>query len=38
MKERVFMGRRPYSSEQLEGFLKQALGMESVMADIKHPK
>jgi len=38
MKEHAFMGRRPYSSEPLEGFLKEALGTESVMADIRHPK
>jgi hypothetical protein len=38
MKERAFAGRRPYNSEPLEGFLKEALGTESVMADIKHPK
>jgi len=38
MKELAFMGRRPYNSEPLESFLKEALGTESVMADITHPK
>lgn len=38
MKEYAFVGSRPYPSEQLESILKEALGTETVMADIKHPK
>jgi len=38
MKERAFVGRRPYSSEPLECCLQEALGTESLMANIKHPK
>ncbi|KAJ9590050.1 hypothetical protein L9F63_016826, partial [Diploptera punctata] len=38
MKEHAFVGNRPYNSEPLEGILKEALGTETVMADIKHPK
>lgn len=38
MKEHAFVGRRPYSSEPLECLLQEALGTESVMADIKRPK
>jgi hypothetical protein len=38
MKEHAFVGRRPYNSEPLEGILQEALGTESVMTDIKHPK
>ncbi|RVE53707.1 hypothetical protein evm_001599 [Chilo suppressalis] len=38
MKEQAFVGMRPYSSEALEKILKDNLGTETVMADIKHPK
>ncbi|KAM3966114.1 calcium-independent phospholipase A2 VIA [Aphomia sociella] len=38
LKEQAFLGMRPYSSETLENMLKEALGTERVMADIKHPK
>jgi calcium-independent phospholipase A2 len=38
MKERAFVGGRPYGSEQLENLLKETLGTDTVMADIKHPK
>ncbi|XP_059053783.1 85/88 kDa calcium-independent phospholipase A2 [Achroia grisella] len=38
LKEQAFVGMRPYPSETLENMLKEALGTETVMADIKHPK
>uniref|UniRef100_A0A1B6DBA0 phospholipase A2 n=1 Tax=Clastoptera arizonana TaxID=38151 RepID=A0A1B6DBA0_9HEMI len=38
MKEKAFLGSKPYSSEPLETILKSALGTETVMADIIHPK
>jgi calcium-independent phospholipase A2 len=38
MKEHAFVGRRPYNSEPLENILKDALGTDTVMTDIKHPK
>jgi calcium-independent phospholipase A2 len=38
MKEHAFVGGRPYSSEPLENILKEALGTNTVMSDIKHPK
>lgn len=38
MKDRAFVGSRPYASENLENFLKDALGEDTVMTDIKHPK
>ncbi|CAH2090871.1 unnamed protein product [Euphydryas editha] len=38
MKEFAFVGIRPYPSEPLETILKECLGTETVMADIKHPK
>lgn len=38
MKEFAFVGMRPYPSEALENILKECLGTETVMADIKHPK
>ncbi|XP_021919753.1 85/88 kDa calcium-independent phospholipase A2 isoform X2 [Zootermopsis nevadensis] len=38
MKEHAFVGRRPYNSEPLENILKEVLGTDTVMTDIKHPK
>ncbi|KAL0822332.1 hypothetical protein ABMA28_004431 [Loxostege sticticalis] len=38
MKEVAFVGMRPYPSDPLENILKDCLGTETVMADIKHPK
>ncbi|CAG9794023.1 unnamed protein product [Diatraea saccharalis] len=38
LKELAFVGMRPYPSEALENILKDCLGTETVMADIKHPK
>ncbi|CAB3247732.1 unnamed protein product [Arctia plantaginis] len=38
MKEFAFVGMRPYPSDALENILKECLGTETVMADIKHPK
>ncbi|XP_026463119.1 85/88 kDa calcium-independent phospholipase A2-like isoform X1 [Ctenocephalides felis] len=38
MKELAFVGGRPYPSEALENILKESLGTDTVMADIKHPK
>nr|ATU31391.1 calcium-independent cellular PLA2 [Plodia interpunctella] len=38
MKEHAFVGMRPYPSEALENMLKENLGTETVMSDIKHPK
>ncbi|XP_073946905.1 85/88 kDa calcium-independent phospholipase A2-like [Choristoneura fumiferana] len=38
MKEYAFVGMRPYPSEALETILKDCLGTETVMADLKHPK
>ncbi|XP_048487667.1 85/88 kDa calcium-independent phospholipase A2 [Plutella xylostella] len=38
MKEYAFVGMRPYPSEALETILKDCLGTETVMADIKNPK
>lgn len=38
MKEQTFVGSRPYPSENLESLLKETLGANSVMTDIKHPK
>ena len=38
MKEKAFVGSRPYPSEPLEAILKEALGIDTVMADIKDPK
>ncbi|XP_053606881.1 85/88 kDa calcium-independent phospholipase A2 isoform X2 [Plodia interpunctella] len=38
MKEHAFVGIRPYPSEALENMLKENLGTETVMSDIKHPK
>lgn len=38
LKEQAFVGMRPYPSETLENMLKEYLGAETVMADIKRPK
>ncbi|XP_048248074.1 85/88 kDa calcium-independent phospholipase A2-like [Haliotis rufescens] len=38
LKDEVFKGRRPYSSEPFEAMLKREFGEEAVMTDIKHPK
>ncbi|XP_069701156.1 85/88 kDa calcium-independent phospholipase A2 isoform X2 [Periplaneta americana] len=38
MKEHAFVGGRPYGSEPLENILREALGTDTVMADIKNPK
>lgn len=38
LKERTFVGMRPYPSEPLETTLKEALGTDTVMTDIKEPK
>ncbi|XP_060802658.1 85/88 kDa calcium-independent phospholipase A2 [Amyelois transitella] len=38
MKEHAFVGMRPYPSEALENMLKENLGTETVMSDIKQPK
>ncbi|GAB1609791.1 85/88 kDa calcium-independent phospholipase A2-like [Argonauta hians] len=38
MKNEIFFGKRPYSSDKLEQLLKQEFGEETVMADLKRPK
>ncbi|CAH0398863.1 unnamed protein product [Chilo suppressalis] len=38
MKEKAFVGIRPYPTEGLDNILKECFGTETVMADIKHPK
>jgi calcium-independent phospholipase A2 len=38
MKDKAFIGSRPYPSENLEEVLKENLGEYTTMADIKHPK
>ncbi|KAI4470260.1 calcium-independent phospholipase a2 [Holotrichia oblita] len=38
LKERTFVGLRPYQSEPLETMLKETLGTDTVMSDIKEPK
>lgn len=38
MKEQAFIGSRPYASDNLENLLKDTLGANTVMTDIKHPK
>lgn len=38
MKELAFVGSRPYPSDILESILKEALGTETKMSDIKGPK
>ncbi|XP_056648135.1 85/88 kDa calcium-independent phospholipase A2 isoform X1 [Diorhabda sublineata] len=38
LKEQVFVGIRPYSSECLENILKDTFGTDTVMSSIKHPR
>lgn len=38
MKDQAFIGSRPYTSDNLENLLKDTLGANTVMTDIKHPK
>ncbi|XP_071050345.1 85/88 kDa calcium-independent phospholipase A2 isoform X3 [Onthophagus taurus] len=38
LKDQTFIGIRPYPSEPLESMLKECLGSDSVMTDIKQPK
>ncbi|KAK0161672.1 hypothetical protein PV327_008091 [Microctonus hyperodae] len=38
IKQNAFVGSRPYNSENLENVLKDCLGADTVMADIKAPK
>ncbi|XP_071870530.1 calcium-independent phospholipase A2 VIA [Bombus fervidus] len=38
MKEEAFVGNRPYNSDGLEKVLKDCLGVNTVMSDIKKPK
>ncbi|XP_050301399.1 85/88 kDa calcium-independent phospholipase A2 isoform X2 [Anthonomus grandis grandis] len=38
LKEKTFIGSRPYCSENLENVMKETFGSETVMSDIKHPK
>lgn len=38
MKEQTFVGSRPYPSENLESLLKETLGPNTVMTDIKYPR
>lgn len=38
MKEQAFVGSRPYASDNLENLLKDTLGANTVMTDIKNPK
>lgn len=38
MKEQAFVGSRPYTSDNLENLLKDTLGANTVMTDIKNPK
>lgn len=38
MKDHAFVGFRPYNSEPLETMLKDVLGTDTVMGDIKHPR
>ncbi|KAL7300685.1 hypothetical protein TKK_0006666 [Trichogramma kaykai] len=38
IKDSTFVGSRPYASEPLESALKQTLGEETVMSDIRYPK
>ncbi|XP_071054775.1 85/88 kDa calcium-independent phospholipase A2-like isoform X2 [Onthophagus taurus] len=38
LKQQMFSGSRPYPSEPLETILKECLGSNSVMTDIKEPK
>ncbi|XP_066291768.1 85/88 kDa calcium-independent phospholipase A2-like isoform X3 [Branchiostoma lanceolatum] len=38
LKNEVFKGSRPYSSDALEGFLKEEYGENTKMTDVTHPK
>lgn len=38
LKEQVFKGKRPYSSEPLEKMLQAVLGEHTMMTEISHPK
>ncbi|XP_063980482.1 85/88 kDa calcium-independent phospholipase A2 [Diachasmimorpha longicaudata] len=38
IKQDAFVGSRPYNSDSLEKVLKDSLGANTTMADIKHPK
>ncbi|CAG9771001.1 unnamed protein product [Ceutorhynchus assimilis] len=38
LKEKTFIGSRPYASENLENVMKELFGSETVMSDIKNPK
>ncbi|KAK3090958.1 hypothetical protein FSP39_016047 [Pinctada imbricata] len=38
LKDEVFQGKRPYSSERFEELLRQEIGEKMVMTDIKEPK
>lgn len=38
LKEKTFIGSRPYCSENLENVMKETFGSETVMSDIRHPK
>ncbi|OAD60715.1 85 kDa calcium-independent phospholipase A2 [Eufriesea mexicana] len=38
LKDEAFVGMRPYNSEALEKVLKESLGADTVMSDIKNPK
>lgn len=38
LKDEVFVGHRPYSSEKFEGILKDTFGETATMADIASPK
>lgn len=38
LKNKVFVGIRPYDSESLERFLQKELGEQTKMSDVQHPK
>lgn len=38
LKQLVFQGSKPYPSEILENMLQDALGANTYMSDIQHPK
>ena len=38
LKNRVFVGRKPYDSEAIEGCLKKYFGDSTTMDQLKHPK
>lgn len=38
IKDNAFIGKRPYPSEPLENALKESLGEQTMMSDIRHPK